>query len=501
MIFSSYQFIFLFLPITTLLFLVIGQVTRPIYAASFLILASLYFYGYWNPEYIPLLLFSIVFNYAVGMIMMKAGRRIGNKSYMKYSLMVGISVNLLLLGYYKYAFFFAQNISTVFGVNLPMDRVILPIGISFFTFTQISFLVDAYQNKAEPCNPIHYGLFVTFFPHLIAGPILHHKEMMPQFSKREIYRVNYENLAMGLTIFFIGLFKKVVFADMMTAGYVHPAFDGAIKGRPLGFSECWGGALAYTLQLYFDFSGYSDMAIGLARLVGIKLPINFHSPYQAVNITDFWRRWHMTLARFLRDYLYIPLGGNRKGPTRMRLNLMITMVLCGLWHGAGWAFILWGGLHGLYLVIHHTWQRLRRSLGFVATHGHWFSTGVARLLTFLCVIIGWVIFGTGDLKSAMVVLKGMAGVNGFSLGRMDWGMWASISLLLLIVWFCPNTQQIMSRFSPALSIPTVDQMSALWRRLRWYPNWKWALLCALTSAVGMARVIFSNVKEFLYFQF
>jgi D-alanyl-lipoteichoic acid acyltransferase DltB (MBOAT superfamily) len=314
--------------------------------------------------------------------------------------------------------------------------------------------------------------------------------------------MNYENLAVGLTIFFIGLFKKLILADLIAAGYVHPVFDGVLKGRPFGLVACWGGALAYTLQLYFDFSGYSDMAIGLARILGIKLPINFDSPYKAVNIIDFWRRWHMTLSRFFRDYLYIPLGGNRRTPALTYLNLMVTMVLCGLWHGAGWTFVVWGGLHGLYLTINRLWRSLFESSQLSKLHGKREARIVSRLITFFCVVSGWAIFRSADMKSAMIMLKGMAGLNGLSLSQPDWQMWLSISFLLFIVWFCPNTQQIMGRFDPGFNVyKRDDQLIRVWQWIQWRPDWIWAIFLVFISGVGIATVVISNIREFLYFQF
>nr|WP_297496400.1 MBOAT family protein [Ferrovum sp.] len=347
MLFNSYQFLFLFLPITILGFFQIGRYSRSI-SSLWLFSASLFFYGWWNPAYVSLLLASICFNYGVG----KALSREQARNHLRrawWILACGITADLCLLGYYKYANFFITNVSGLLNSNWHIDPVILPLGISFFTFTQIAFLVDAYRGDVKESNFIHYGLFVTYFPHLIAGPVLHHKEMMPQFAHPITYRPHWENFSVGLTLFTIGLFKKVILADGI-APYANLVFNAADHGTQILFTEAWGGALAYTFQLYFDFSGYTDMALGISCLFGVKLPINFDSPYKSVNIIDFWRRWHITLSRFLRDYLYFPLGGNRKGPFRRYANLMATMVLGGLWHGAGWTFIIWGTLHGFYLI-------------------------------------------------------------------------------------------------------------------------------------------------------
>jgi D-alanyl-lipoteichoic acid acyltransferase DltB (MBOAT superfamily) len=501
MLFNSIEFIFCFLPLTVFVFFAVGRIVNPPAAALWFALASLYFYGFWNPDYVLLLISSIFFNYVVGLELIKSGGKIGQETVRKRILVLGIALNLLLLIYFKYAIFLFQNINHVFALNLNLGNIILPIGISFFTFTQISFLVDAYRRNVEEYNIIHYGLFVTFFPHLIAGPILHHKEMIPQFYQPKSYRFSYSNLAIGLTIFFIGLFKKVVFADMVAAGYVEPVFEAAVRGRSLDFLKWWGGALAYTLQLYFDFSGYSDMAIGLARIFGIKLPANFHSPYKATSIIEFWQRWHMTLSRFLRDYLYIPLGGNRRGTVRRYINLMITMLLCGVWHGAGWTFIFWGGLHGFYLVSNQIWRQWRKSSWLANVQNRWYTKISGSLLTFLCVVIGWVLFRANDMKAASIILKGMSGWDNLSSLEIDWPMWTSILFLLFIVWCCPNTQQVMERFDPALNVPKTIKVGWLWEHLQWSPNWAWAVVFGIISATSLTTVIFSNVKEFLYFQF
>ena len=351
MLFNSYEFIFLFLPVTFLVFMRLGARHRR-WAAGWLAVASLGFYAWWNPAFLPLLLASIACNYLVGL---RLARPVIAAWSRKTVLALSITANLGLLAYFKYANFLLDNLNLVIGTDYRLDLV-LPLGISFFTFTQIAFLVDAYQGKAKEYHPVDYCLFVTFFPHLIAGPVLHHQEMMPQFARAETYRPNPENIAVGIAIFSIGLVKKVLIADAMAA-HATPVFEAAEQGATLSFFTAWEGALAYTFQLYFDFSGYSDMAIGLARLFGITLPANFDSPYRAVNIIDFWRRWHMTLSRFLRDYLYIRLGGNRKGPVRRYMNLFVTMLLGGLWHGAGWTYVVWGGLHGCYLIANHFCRR------------------------------------------------------------------------------------------------------------------------------------------------
>jgi D-alanyl-lipoteichoic acid acyltransferase DltB (MBOAT superfamily) len=339
----------------------------------------------------------MIFNYWLGSLLTHAKQE--KKPYIKQLLILGILANLNLLGYFKYADFFITNLNFALGSEIPLLHLALPLAISFFTFQQIAYLVDAYRGEVAEYNFLNYAVFVTFFPQLIAGPIVHHKEMMPQFSDRKNRVINYNNITLGLFIFSIGLFKKVLIADTF-AIWATNGFDYA---EVLSFFEAWVTSLSYTFQLYFDFSGYADMAIGAALLFNIKLPINFHSPYKARNIQSFWRRWHMTLSRFLRDYIYIPLGGNRKGKYRTYINLMLTFILGGIWHGAGWTFVFWGFLHGLALVIHRFWSRLGINL-------HLF---VAWFITFNFVNISWVFFRAKEWEDAIKVLEGMFGFNSF----------------------------------------------------------------------------------------
>ena len=520
MLFNSYLFIFLYLPITLVGFFSLARVSHAV-AAGWLTAASLFFYGHWNITYVGLLLVSIIFNYVFGTWIAKAGVK-QNRVSQKRLLITALIANLLLLGYYKYANFFLDSVNSVAETHLSLGEIILPLGISFFTFTQIAFLVDTYQGKVKEYNFIHYTLFVTYFPHLIAGPILHHKEMMPQFGHASTYRFSYENMAVGLTIFFIGLFKKVVLADGI-AVYVGPIFDASTNVN-LTFIEAWVGALGYTLQLYFDFSAYSDMAIGLSRMFGVILPLNFHSPYKSVNIIEFWRRWHMTLSRFLRDYLYIPLGGNRKGTPRRYLNLAVTMLLGGLWHGAGWTFVIWGGLHGIYLVINHGWHSLRRLMGQDPSQVLSLPMRIlATFLTFISVVVAWVMFRAESLASATAMLKAMFGMNGFVLPMMwrfkmgELGPWLAeqgvafgktnflvpvsgaayywIGGLLLLVWLMPNTQQIMADFKPGLNMP--KDFKPGW--FKWKPSNALAVVAVLCAVY--ATISISKISEFIYFQF
>jgi D-alanyl-lipoteichoic acid acyltransferase DltB (MBOAT superfamily) len=495
MLFNSVEFIFLFLPITWGVFTLALRGGNRL-AALWLLLASLFFYGYWSPRHVVLLLLSIAFNYAVGLTL----GRTADPRARRLLLILGVGVDLGLLAFFKYADFLLRSLSGLPGLDLEPLGILLPIGISFYTFTQIAFLVDAYRGEAEEYDPVNYGLFVTYFPHLIAGPILHHKEMMPQFKALRASRLGAEDVAVGLTIFVVGLFKKVVLADGV-ALYVPTAFGADAAAPALG--AAWMGALAYTLQLYFDFSGYSDMAIGLSRLFGVDLPLNFDSPYKSGSVIEFWRRWHMTLSRFLRDYLYIPLGGGRVGPARRYANLMVTMVLGGLWHGAGWTFAAWGALHGGYLVANHLWRAVKRRLGVLQAEPGPLRRGGAWALTFLAVVVAWVPFRATSWVQAREVLEGMAGLNGLALAALPDPSslaigWAWILALLAIAWFAPNTQEIMADFLP--------QMRGRWahpglagRVLRWRPSPAFAAACAVAAIVALGHL--ANVSEFLYFQF
>lgn len=494
MLFTSAQFIFLFLPVVLAGFFAIGRFNRQL-AAAWLTLASLFFYGYWDAKYVVLLLTSIGMNYSLGYVLQtSSGER--RKTFI---LAAGVGANLLLLGYYKYTNFIVANVAALTGLDWTIDQIILPLGISFFTFTQIAFLVDARRGEARELNSIHYALFVTYFPHLIAGPILHHKQMMPQFGRRETYSPTLENIVVGLTIFLIGLFKKLVLADEV-APFATAVFDAAAAGKALSFQEAWVGALAYTLQLYFDFSGYSDMAIGLSRLFGIQLPINFNSPYKALSIIDFWRRWHITLSTFLRDYLYISLGGSRRGEARRYLNLFLTMLLGGIWHGAGWTFVVWGVLHGGYLVVNHGWRALCTRLRIAPKGPLW--TVACWLLTFIAVVVAWVYFRAPSLAAAHAILSVMAN---------PWQMaaapalapakaWLLCALLLAIALVMPNTQQFMASFRPGWEFRGQGTQPGWWR---WRPGGAFAFYVGGLGAAVVLTSIWSTqtIREFLYFQF
>jgi len=512
MLFNSYEFIFIFLPVVLIVFHLIGKRGHHRIAIAWLVGASLFFYGWWNPAYLGLMIFSILFNYSIGMSLSNS---LSYKLSSKAILTIGVAVNLAVLGYYKYANFFIDNLNALSESNLILHNVILPLAISFFTFQQIAYLVDAYRRETKEYSFLRYCLFVTFFPQLIAGPIVHHKEMLPQFAKDIVYKLRSKHLAVGITIFALGLFKKVVLADGVSI-YATPVFDAAEAGITVTFFEAWVGALAYTFQLYFDFSGYSDMAIGIARMFGIRLPINFNSPYKATSIIDFWRRWHITLSRFLRDYLYIPLGGSRNGKVRRYINLMVTMVLGGLWHGAGWTFVLWGALHGFYLIINHGWRAI-----FNRTNRTKFGSLSAWTITFMAVVISWVPFRAESIAGAKNILLSMFGINGIALPEyflnqlnvyyefgnylLSIGVKFSdvelpkgflfIFILFLISVIFPNTQNFMK----GVCSKELSQQESGKIHLRWKSSMFWLIFITLILIVSIYKM--SKISEFLYFQF
>ncbi|GGC58260.1 alginate O-acetylation protein [Siccirubricoccus deserti] len=518
MLFNSHVFILAFLPVMLLGYTLLGHTVGRRPAQLFLVAGSLFFYGWWDASYLPLLIATTVFNYMVGRRLTDAYRR--NTPSRRPLLAFGITVNLAILAYFKYATFFVENLEALTGLDFAMRAVVLPLGISFFIFQKIAYLADSASGKAPDYDFLGFCLFVSFFPQLIAGPIVHHRDVMGQFQRpiREVLTAR--NFALGVTFFTIGLFKKVMIADNL-APLAQASFVSFAAGEVLGAVSAWRGALAYAFQLYFDFSGYSDMAIGLGLMFGIRLPYNFNSPYKANSIIDFWRRWHMTLSRFLRDYVYVPLGGNRKGPTRRYLNLLLTMLLGGLWHGAAWTFVLWGGLHGFYLMVNHAWQKLRATLGWTAPAGPAGSL-VARAVTFVAVVVGWVFFHAPSLGAALDMLQSMAGMNGLSTvkaagtvqgvtelagaagggaaaqdGRLA-SLWSFVAarssdlvlvLLLLVAWFAPNSQEI---------VEAADRRRG-WLAIRWQPTATWAVVVAGCLLATMTQM--SKVSAFLYFQF
>lgn len=487
MLFNSFEFIYLFLPTSLAVYFLLNRQRLTLASKAWLVSTSLFFYSWWNIRYLPLILGSIVFNYAVGTSFTKR-EDIKKKSV----LVLGIFANIALLGYFKYVDFFISNINTITNSNFNLLRIALPLGISFFTFTQIAYLIDSYRSEAREYNFLNYSLFVTFFPHLLAGPIIHHKEMMPQFDRRRNKVLNYRNLSLGMYLFFIGLAKKVFIADAF-AVYANSGLD--IAGS-LTMIDAWITSLSYTMQLYFDFSGYTDMAIGTALMFNIKLPINFNSPYKALNIQDFWRRWHITLSRFLRDYIYIPLGGNRTGEFRIYSNLMITFLIGGLWHGAGWTFVFWGFLHGAGIVANRAWKKMNINMPKILA---WF-------LTFNFVNVAWIFFRAKDWGGAVKVLKGMLGMNGAvldlkGLGRIypnikSWGL--TLGFLIYIIDNLANP--ILMLGIGCLSIFFLRNSNEMYRKFQ--PSKVNIIFTAFLIFCGLLYMLLANKQsEFLYFNF
>ncbi len=475
--------------------------------------ASLFFYFLLTPQYLPLLLVSILFNYIIGwlLLLVKSKKVTSQMQLLPYILLIGILGDFGLLGYYKYFNFIIVNLNHSFNFSIPAQQIILPLGISFFTFTQIAFIVDTYRGKVESLNPLTYIQFVTFFPHLIAGPIYHHADIMPQLEDTTKCQPNWTNINIGIFFFFFGLAKKVIIADTLST-IVTPIYNAVANGATLMFFEAWIGALAYTFQLYFDFSGYCDMAIGIALLFNIRFPLSFFSPYRVTSIIDFWRCWNITLSNFLRDYLYIPLGGNRHGVSAQIRNIMITMLIGGLWHGANWTFVLWGGLHGIYLVLNHLWRKT----------GILLNKNLCWIVTFIAVIIGWVIFRADSLGSALRMLIGMTGGYGVSVP-----VWVlpdntafihlgfapmsninisvagiSITTALGIALLLPNLLDITREYRTALvnekqlGIMRIDPLNL---RIQYYLSIRWCVIVGIIAAVAIISV--QTTSEFLYFQF
>jgi len=474
LLFNSYEFIFVFLPITFIIYFYLNSKKLTEVSKGFLVLSSLFFYSWWNIIYLPLILISMLFNYVLGNSLSKYQKT--KKTFAKKTILIfGIVMNLLLLGYFKYSDFFIENINFITTNHISTLNLALPLAISFFTFQQIAYLVDSYKNETHEYDFLNYAIFVTFFPQLIAGPIVHHKEMMPQFEHVRNKIKNYKHISMGIFIFSVGLFKKIIIADTF-AVWATTGFD---VSTTLSFFEAWSTSLYYTFQLYFDFSGYTDMAVGAALIFNIKLPINFNSPYKSLDIQDFWRRWHITLSRFLRDYVYIPLGGNKKGKFSTYNNLMATFLIGGLWHGAGWTFIFWGFLHGIALSIHRVWHKL----------GFRFPKILAWFITFNFVNIAWVFFRAKEWDDAIKVLKGMISFN---------------EIMIPLSLSLPNFQQLSGE-KPSIVLLCLGFIIILLfknsiEKLRVFRlGYKTVLLSVFCFVSGVLSL--TKVSEFLYFNF
>lgn len=497
MLFNSPVFIFLYLPIVIAVYFFLNSRRLVLAGKAWLVVASLFFYGWWNPAYLSLILVSILVNFVIGSSMQRGAVQQRKGVSRRVMLLLGIVFNVGILAYFKYADFFISNVNALLGTQLPLLQLLLPLAISFFTFQQIAYLVDCYDEGGLEYDFLNYCLFVTFFPQLIAGPIVHHKEMMPQFSTPRNYFVNWKNMSIGLFIFAIGLFKKVYIADDLSI-YPDTAYP---KAELLTFFDAWVASLSYTLQLYFDFSGYTDMAIGAALMLNIRLPLNFNSPYKAVNIQDFWRRWHMTLSRWLRDYLYIPLGGNKRGQWRTYTNLFATFLIGGLWHGAGWPFVIWGALHGAAATIHKAWQAMGLSM----------NRYLGGVLTFFFVHFAWVFFRADSTSQAVSMFKALFGLNGFMMkesyarslealtGLTIYNpLWASMEYIALtkgainrliifslIVFLAPNSIQLAKGQG--------------WLSFKASPVK--AVMLAAILAIALTTMLMSRGTAFLYFNF
>lgn len=507
MLFSSAEFILAFLPLTLLAYFWLNGRRLVILGKGWLVLASLFFYGWWNIHYLPLILVSLLVNFAIGSTLAAAagnagGAGAGRRLAPRALLAAGILFNLALLGYYKYAGFLLANLGGLLDLPPPAAGPLLPLAISFFTFTQIAYLADSYRGETREYDLLNYALFVTFFPHLIAGPIVHHKEIMPQFAAVANLARRHRNILLGLILFSIGLAKKVLIADTLALW----ATAGFERATTLNFLEAWCTSLSYTLQLYFDFSGYTDMALGASLLFNIRLPINFNSPYRATSIRDFWRRWHITLSRFLRDYVYVPLGGSRRGRGRTYANLLATFALGGLWHGASWMFVLWGLLHGIAMAAHRLWRdaglRMPPWLGW--------------LLTFNFVNATWVFFRARTMDDALKVLRGMADPGSLMLpdrlaaplaGLRAWGVEFG-------PWIGRLQEAVAHPLLTSAVLPAVLLLALVLALLpsnstgRWLAAGAWrratpvrAVAFGLLAALSLVWLLASPYSEFIYFNF
>jgi alginate O-acetyltransferase complex protein AlgI len=545
MLFNSTTFLVYFLPVVLAGYFLLGRIGHPILPITWLTVTSLFFYGWWNVNYVPLILGSMAANFAIGRSLSRNPR--------KWLLVFGVAINLVLLGGFKYTGFVVTSLNEVFSTALPVPVILLPLAISFFTFQQIAYLSDAYDGVAEEASFANYCMFISFFPHLIAGPITHHKEMLPQFRDSSIFKPQPTMLAVGCTVFLIGLFKKVFLADTLSI-WAAPVFAASDGGHAMTALDAWLGASCYMLQIYFDFSGYTDMAIGLGLMFGIRLPQNFDSPYKARNIIEFWSRWHMTLTRFLTAYIYNPISLSlnrarlRKGKPILRrgktslgafanlvaMPMIVTMFLAGLWHGAGWQFIVFGLLHGFYLTVNHGWRTLKSHWGWNADSDNPLVRGASVLLTMLCVLVALIFFRSADVASASRLLSDMLATHGlfvpyYPFDNAQWAQTLStvfglrplpspvidlvtgnqfrfVMVALLIVWCLPNTQQFLRNYPTSLG--PVRGPTWIETRLRaasavflWRPTIAFGVVIGTMAFFALTKTFSSAPTEFLYFKF
>lgn len=518
MLFNSFIFIFGFLPLA--LIATHAAAGRGAVAKWTVTLLSLGFYGWWKPVHLPLLLFSILFNYAVGGRIERA-RDAGAGRAASLWMSFGIGIDVLMLGYFKYANFTVDNVNLLIGTSFVLDRIVLPLAISFFTFQKIAYLIDIRRGEASKTSFTDFALFAAFFPQLIAGPIVHYSEIIPQLKRREFGRILAQNLMIGLVIFGIGLFKKTVLADTLSA-YANPLFDAA-PNRDFDLVNGWLAAITFTLQLYFDFSGYSDMAIGLGRMFGIRLPLNFHSPLRASGIIDYWRRWHMTLQRFIVSYIFQPLSLplNRYAARRglagwsdfavgIAVPSFVTFVAVGIWHGAGWTFVLFGVMHAIYICINEAWRERQkqrrkklRKAGLKARDPGFFERFGYHLITLVAIAAANVLFRATSVTDAVKIWQGMAGLGGVS--PLAWhavGVDLLVYILIgvLIVALFPNTQQLMRHYDPAYNWREWRDVSPPLLRYVWRPDAKGIAFAAVTLLLGIL-FIQRGQAIFLYFNF
>src|SRR5437764_3088067 len=528
MLFNSPLFLFLFLPATVAAYIVLRQLAGPRAVLGLLLLASIFFYGWWNPIYVPLLFGLAVFNFLVARGI-TAARQAGRSDWVSLLLTFGIVADLAVFGYFKYTDFFLDTANALFRTNFILQHILLPLGISFFIFQKIAYLVDTSRGEVKGHDFLEYCFFVMFFPQLLAGPITHHEVIFSQIKGPWAFAIKPSNFMLGLTIFVIGLFKKVVLADNF-APIANNMFSAAAAGEPLDFFTAWQGLIAFKFQLYFDFSGYSEMALGAARLFGIQLPLNFNSPYRALNVTDYWRRWHMTLSRFLRDYVYIPLGGSRVRTPRLYFNLLATLALSGLWHGAAWHFAIWGAVQGTTMIANHAWRTVWRPINA------WWSHTTARLVTFFALTMVLVLHRAPSVDVALQIYRGMFNLPqtwGAALGPMAEALkWlgmrfdgppvesghlelvAWLIAWMAFMWFLPNTQQLLARWHPAYNYgvvererdpPLIERIPApRWIKptkwsLEWQPNLAGAVFVGVLAALAILSL--RHVSEFLYFKY
>jgi alginate O-acetyltransferase complex protein AlgI len=544
MLFSSAEFLFGFTPVAVLGFYLLGRFSRAS-AIRWLIVVSLVFYGWWRPLNVLIIGPSIIVNFALARVLLRLNQNEHSRRASQALLLLGILFNVVFLGVFKYTDFVTGTINDVFGANLVLQHIILPLGISFITFQKIAFLIDVQAGRVKSFTFQEYCTFVLFFPQLIAGPIVHYREMMPQFHAASC-RFNQENVAVGLTLLLFGLFKKVVLADKI-APLVTPIYEHAASGANMSFLMAWMAAIGFTLQIYFDFSGYTDMALGLARLFGIKLPPNFNSPLRASSIIDFWLRWHMTLTRFLTAYIYNPLVltltrrrlakgrpgfGGRNTTVGAFVSLLmvptiLTMCISGLWHGAGYGFVVWGLLHGIYIAINHAWRLAAVRIWPGRRSYDHFMKPVGQLVTFMTVAATMVFFRAPTITAAIDLVKGIVGLNGLGLpqdllGRL--GPLAGIlhgigvvgeagsgqdlistgklvCLLLFIALALPNTLQILDRYEPALGVRPGSTKLSIGKTgiLKWDPSLPWAIAMSVIATIAFVSI--GGPSEFLYWQF